>query len=76
MSTATIETITKMLEMIPEPQQERVAEHLREYLENMKDEMRWDKSFEKTSGKLSEFANQAKKEISKGKSEPMDFDKL
>lgn len=76
MSTATIETITKMLETIPEPQQKRVAEHLREYLEDLKDEMRWDKSFEKTSDKLSESAKQAKREIADGKSEPMNFEKL
>lgn len=76
MQTATIETISKMLETLPEAEQKKVAEHLREYIENLKDEMRWDESFERTSGKLSEFAEKARREIKKGKSEPMSFEKL
>lgn len=76
MSTATIVTITKMLETLPEPQQERVAEHLREYLKDLKDEIRWDKSFEKASSKLSKFARKARQEIAEGQSEPMNFNRL
>lgn len=76
MSTATIETVVKMLETLPAPAQERAVEHLREYIEDLKDEAHWDAQFEKTSAKLSEMAKKSKQEISEGKSAPMDFDKL
>jgi hypothetical protein len=76
MSAATIETIVKMLETLPAPTQERAVEHLREYIEDLKDEADWDAQFEKSSTKLSEAAGKAKKEIADGKSAPMDFDKL
>lgn len=76
MSTATIETITKMLESLPEPQQKKVADHLKDYLEVLDDEVCWDKSFERTADKLAEFAESARQEIADGKSLPMDFEKL
>lgn len=65
-----------MLESLPSPTQERAVEHLRQYIEDLKDEARWDAQFEKTTGKLSEMANQARREIADGKSLPMDFEKL
>jgi hypothetical protein len=76
MSTATIETVVKMLETLPAPVQERAVEHLREYIEDLKDEAHWDAQFDKSSTKLAEMAKQARKEIAEGKSAPMDFDKL
>ncbi|MCA1623283.1 MAG: hypothetical protein LC768_02495 [Acidobacteria bacterium] len=76
MSTATINTVTKMLENLPEVVQERAVEHLREYLEEISDEMRWNENFNKNSGKLSEMARNARKEIAEGKAEAMDFEKL
>jgi hypothetical protein len=76
MSTATIETVVKMLETLPAPIQERAVEHLREYIEDLKDEAHWDMQFEKPSAKLSEMANKARKEIAEGKAAPMDFEKL
>jgi hypothetical protein len=76
MSTATIETVIKMLETLPVPAQERAVEHLREYIEDLKDEAHWDAQFDKSQNKLAETARQAKEEIAAGKSAPMDFDKL
>jgi hypothetical protein len=76
MSTATIETVVKMLETLPAPAQERAVEHLREYIEDLKDETHWDRQFERTSDKLSEMANKARKEIAEGHAAPMDFEKL
>lgn len=76
MSTATIETVVKMLETLPAPAQERAVEHLREYIENLRDEAHWDAQFEKSSNKLSEMANRARKEIAEGKAVSMDFEKL
>ncbi len=76
MSTATIETVVKMLETLPAPTQERAVEHLREYIEDLKDETHWDAQFDAHSSKLSEMANRARKEVAAGKSAPMDFDEL
>ena len=76
MSTATIETVVKMLETLPAPVQERAVEHLREYIEDLKDEALWDAQFDQSSAKLSEMAHKAKQEIAEGKSAAMDFDKL
>jgi gamma-glutamyl:cysteine ligase YbdK (ATP-grasp superfamily) len=76
MSTATIETVVKMLETLSAPAQERAVEHLREYIEDLKDEAHWDRQFDRTSGKLSEIAEKAREEIAEGKAAPMDFEKL
>ena len=75
MSTATIETVVKMLETLPTPTQERAVEHLREYIEDLKDEAHWDNQFDKSTNKLVEMSTKAKAEIAKGKATPMDFDK-
>ena len=75
MSTTTIETVVKMLETLPTPTQERAVEHLREYIEDLKDEADWDRQFSQSSKKLAEAARKAKVEIAQGKSVPMDFEK-
>jgi hypothetical protein len=76
MSTATIETVKKMLEALPDSVQERAIEHLREYLDEVTDEIRWDESFEKSSNRLAETAKGVKRDIANGKTTPMDFDRL
>lgn len=64
-----------MLETLPTPTQERAVEHLREYIEDLKDEAHWDKQFSQSPNKLVEMARKAKAEIADGKAVPMDFDK-
>jgi len=76
MITPAVNTIIKMIEQLPESDQERVAEHLREYLAELEDEQTWDEAFEKSQDKLINAAREARKQIAEGKSEPMDFDKL
>ncbi len=56
--------------------QQRVAEHLREYLEDLQDELKWDKSFQKTQQQLIASAQSAKKEIAEGLAKPMNYEKL
>lgn len=75
MVTPALNTIIKMIEQLPEPDQERVAEHLREYLAELEDDEKWDEAFAKSQDKLVYAAREARKEIAEGKSEPMDFDK-
>jgi hypothetical protein len=65
-----------MLESLPESAQNDAVEHLRQYLEEITDELRWDESFTRTSEKLGEFARDVRRQIDEGRSEEMDFDKL
>lgn len=76
MSSTTITTVVKMLETLPDHAQDRVVEHLREYIDDLQDEMEWDLQFQKTQPKLIETARQAKKEIAKGQATPLDEDQL
>jgi hypothetical protein len=45
MSSAAITTVVKMMESLPVDVQDRVAEHLREYIDELQDEIRWNESF-------------------------------
>jgi len=74
-STAGI-TVIKMLEVLPEAVQNRVVEHLSEYLADLQDELKWDKQFKRTQKQLVTAARRAKKEIAKGHATPMDYDQL
>ena len=76
MSSATISTVTKMLEVLPEEAQDRVIEHLREYIEDLRDEMKWDESFKSSQTKLIEAARRARQEIAAGKAMPMNLEQL
>jgi hypothetical protein len=76
MSAASIETVTRMLESLPESAQDRVLEHLREYIETLADELQWNESFEKTQAQLAEAARRAREEIASGHGKPMDYDQL
>jgi glycerate-2-kinase len=64
------------MESLSEDVQDRVAEHLREYLEDLQDELKWDNSFKKTQQKLIASAQRAKREIAEGLAKPMDYDQL
>ena len=69
-------TIIKMIESLPEDQQEKVAEHLREYIADLDDETMWDISFKNTQSELSDIAKEVKKEMSEGKTEEFNYEKL
>ncbi|MBC7249284.1 MAG: hypothetical protein H5T62_03290 [Anaerolineae bacterium] len=76
MPSTAIVTVEKMLESLPEEVQERVVEHLREYILDLQDELQWDALFKRTQDKLAAAARRAQKEIAAGKAEPMDFGQL
>ena len=76
MSSANVATVIKMIESLPETEQDRVIEHLRKYLEEMQDEVEWDDSFSKTQQKLVVAAQRAKREIAEGRASPLDLEKL
>lgn len=73
---AAIETIIRMLESLPRSEQDRVVEHLSEYLQNLEDERRWDNQFEATQPELIAAARRARQEVTEGKSKPLDLDQL
>jgi|GEM_PF-415893 len=76
MSSTAIHTVVKMMESLPIEIQDRVAEHLREYLSDLQDEVRWDESFRRTQNKLVDAARRAKQEIAEGQSSAMDYEQL
>lgn len=76
MTSKAITTIIKMMESMPENAQYQVVEHLRDYLESMRDEMHWDSLLKRTEPQLIAAARRARNEIAKGRAKPMDFKKL
>ncbi len=76
MSSAAITTVMKMMESLPLDVQDRVAEHLREYIDDLQDEIRWSESFQRTQQKLVTAARRAKQEIAEGQATALDYDQL
>ena len=76
MASTAIATVLKMMESLPEDAQDQVVEHLRDYLEEMKDNAKWDSIFEKTQSQLIATARQAKKEIADGRAKPLNHREL
>ena len=76
MASNAIATITRMMETLPEALQNQIVEHLREYIAELEDELRWEASFNRTQEQLVAAARQAKQEIAEGKAEPMDLVRL
>ncbi len=76
MSSPAIATVLKMIESLPENAQNRVLEHLQEYIQDLEEELKWEQSFKKTQPNLIAAAKRAKKEIAEGSAKPMDYDEL
>jgi hypothetical protein len=76
MSSPAITTIVKMVESLPDDLQEKVAEHIRDYIAELEDEKRWDESFKRSHDSLVAAAYKAKQEIAEGRSIPMDYEQL
>ncbi|MEM8779281.1 MAG: hypothetical protein AAGF26_10490 [Cyanobacteria bacterium P01_G01_bin.49] len=76
MSEENIAIVVKILESLPDAQQEQIIEYLREYISDLEDELQWDQSFRKTQNKLVETAKLAKQQIAQGQRQSMDYDQL
>ena len=74
--TRAAETVLKMLESLPEEVQDRVTERLREWIEELRDETKWDELFEQRRIGLVDAARTARQELEAGKAEDMDYTKL
>jgi hypothetical protein len=75
-SSPQISTLVKIMESLPVSLQERVTDHLREYINELQDEIKWDNSFAKSQSKLVAAARIAKQEIAEGKAVVLDFNQL
>jgi len=69
-------TIEKMLESLPEEARERVLEHIREYILDLQDELKWNSLFQETQEALAKAAQRAKKEAKEGKATPLKTEDL
>jgi hypothetical protein len=69
-------TMMKMMESLPEPVQERALEHMQQYIEDIRDELKWNESFGNSKSKLITAARQAREEILQGKATPMNVEAL
>jgi len=58
-----IDAVIEMMESLPETLQPQVADYLKDYIAELKDELQWEESFEKTQPQLVAAAKQAKQEI-------------
>ena len=76
MSASVIATVVKMMESLPDPVQDQVVEHLREYIEDLREQLQWDTTFKKTQSQLVAAARRAKQEIAAGQAKPLDHDQL
>ena len=76
MPTSAVVTMMKMIESLPEPVQERALEHMQQYIEDIRDELKWSDSFRNSESKLIAAARQAREEISRGKATPMNVEVL
>jgi len=75
MSNTNVTILNEKLSDLPDEVREKVANYISEHLEDIQDDLRWDESFKRTSSKLAEFAQKARKEMREGKAEEMDFTK-
>jgi maltodextrin utilization protein YvdJ len=75
MSSTAIATVIKMMESLPEPVQDQVVDHLREYLQDLQDELQWDSLYEKKQSQVVAAARRAKREIAEGRAKPMVLDR-
>jgi hypothetical protein len=76
MSSPAVTTIVKMIESLSDDLQEKVADHIRDYIADLEEEKRWDESFKRTQEGLVAAARKAKQEIAAGKALPMDYEQL
>ena len=70
------ETITRMVQSLPENLQFSVLEELEKIVAEKKDEAEWKMKFEGKQDQLLAVAKQVKKQIKAGKVEAMDYEKL
>jgi hypothetical protein len=74
--TSVSETISRMVEILPQKAQERLLDRFLPIISEIADEIQWDATFEGTQGELASIAKRVKEEVARGQTEPMDYDRL
>jgi hypothetical protein len=70
------ETVTKMIESLPEHLQKKLLDEITPIISEAMDEAKWEEQFQRGSANLVEIACKVSERISKGNSQPMDFSEL
>jgi hypothetical protein len=70
------ETVTKMIEALPEHLQKKLLDEITPIIAEALDEAKWEAQFQRGSSKLIELGEAVKEKVATGGSEPMDFSKL
>lgn len=76
MSSPAINTVINMMKSLPKDKQNELVEHLREYLQDLQEEQKWQESFSKSQDKLIAAARLAKQQIAEEEIKPMDYNRL
>jgi hypothetical protein len=76
MESPAIATLIKMMESLPEDEQNQVVEAIRAYIADLQDEVSWDNSYKQTQDKLAKTARRAKHQIRENGSQPLDLNEL
>lgn len=76
MSTPAVSTVIKMIESLPEYEQDRVVDHLREYILDLEDELKWDQQFRETQDQLVAAAKKVREQIARGEGRPLNTSDL
>ena len=70
------ETVTKMIESLPEHLQKKLLDEITPIISEAIDEAKWEDQFQRGNSKLVELSEGVSDRISKGSTEPMDLSKL
>jgi hypothetical protein len=70
------ETLTKMIESLPEPLQKKLLDEITQLISEALDDSEWETQFQIENKRLIKIAGHVKEQISAGQASPMDFSKL
>jgi len=63
MESPAIATLLKMMESLPEEEQNQVVAAIRAYIADLQDEVSWENSYKQTQDKLIKTAHRARRQI-------------
>ncbi|MEW6702728.1 MAG: hypothetical protein AB1298_08400 [Bacteroidota bacterium] len=76
MTSPAVNTVLKMLESLPVNEQNRVVDHIQEYILDLQDEQQWDKEFRESQKQLIATAKRARQQIVSGHAKSLNISDL
>jgi hypothetical protein len=76
MTSTAVATVIQMMDSLPEPLQDKLVDHLRTNIEDIRDEMEWKDVFQRTLPQLIAAARRARQEMLAGNATPLDETQL